>query len=1236
MALFQQLFRSLPSWSHDDDRWFATPFSGVYGDPGLAGRTVTKESALAMSAVYACITILSNSIASLPCYIYERQSDGGRRRATERIADRILTRRPNGEMSVFRFKQVVMAHLAAWGNHFSYVERDSRGIRNALWPMFPEHMRIRRNEKTSELEYVFHPPRGVEKVYTSWEIFHVPGWGYNGLVGKSPITLAREAIGLGLAQEEFGARFYGDGTHPGLVAIHPGSPKNETMVNLREALLTQVGGLGKSHRLLMLQDNMKLENISINPVDAEFIVSRKLQLQEVCRFYRMPPHMIADLDRATFSNIEHQSIEFVVHTLGPWLNLLESEFSFFFLTPEERQYYYFEFLVDKFLRGDIKSRYAAYQIARNAGWMNADEIRKKENMDPMEGGLGKIYTVNAGVQSLSWLTDDAAPGEAAPTPFTLANMLRKMEKGVMFELRERINTDVRHTLEGGLADLEERMTGKMSEHALAFSTELTKTAIAIDASFTRVSSLQGEERTKEAKSLMVVVKGFKKEFGEVQKRNASEQRQVWEALKTLPGISDSVADLCEAITTSNTALEAQIEEVKASVTSTSGKLSKKVSRDLQVLTDIANESHARMDDGLTQLSESTTIGDAVSELHEVVTTTRKELVEKLGKIHLDTDPIVDALVKSQEEVEVRFTAVEEAIRAGITPKMLRGVVQEKFSEGIIGLLHRLDSVEKRLMEMVPEDVIKSIVEEASQTTRGLIESSQPKPTDLSPLEGAIKDLDIKIKEGRQEPTDLSLLENSIKDLGARFNEIQGLVEDGKQKPTDLSPLEDAVKDLGARFGEIRDQEPPDLSTLERAIEDLDIKIKEGKQDPVDLSSLESAVKDLGARFNEIPDLVEDGRQEPVDLSPLEGAIKDLDTKIKENRQEPTDLSPLEGAVKDLGIRLDEIRREEPSSIDLSPLENSIKDLGARLEEVQGAVQNQVLPEIPEPTDLSAVEDAIKSLGARNTELMVAVGGVTSEQSGLMEIITKLSESQEQMVRTLGELRSENTAYGKEWGARYQELSDTMASIRAEIDELRALPNLSKEDHARLDELEAKVPELEERFTRATTTRTVANREKVNSQYLPLIQDALQFILNRECISVRRALKKFTGKREEMVRWLDDFYGDHPKFIELKLFRLFSTFLEALHVEIAIDDGGDAGEGLENFIRDHFDGYVERHMAASYGYLKGVAGNEDSVPIADMVDTWHNERAAKAAVEELGRAGEAILAFLESNSGNKGS
>jgi hypothetical protein len=222
-------------------------------------------------------------------------------------------------------------------------------------------------------------------------VWHLRGLSSDGLVGLSPIQLMRQAIGLGMATEEFGARFFGNDARPGGVLQHPGVLGNEAFERLQSSWETRHGGLSNSHRVAILEEGMQYSQIGIPPEDAQFLETRKFQVTEIARAFRVPPHMLADLERATFSNIEHQSIEFVVHSIRPWLVRWEQSIQQQLMLDRDRQKYFAEFVVDGLLRGDTVSRYQAYATGRQNGWLSANDIRTLENMNPVDGG--DIYLV---------------------------------------------------------------------------------------------------------------------------------------------------------------------------------------------------------------------------------------------------------------------------------------------------------------------------------------------------------------------------------------------------------------------------------------------------------------------------------------------------------------------------------------------------------------------------------------------------------------------------------------------------------------------------------------------------------------------------------------------------------------------------------------------------------------------------------------------------------------------------
>lgn len=344
------------------------------------------------SAVYACVRILAETVASLPLPVYERLPIGGKARAPTHSLYTVLHDVANPEMSAFSLRETMQAHLALWGNAYAEIVRDAGGRVRELWPIAPNLVTVNRSTVTKELLYSVQLPDGTQKPMSAGQILHIPGLGFDGIKGLAPIGYARQSIGLALATEEFGARFFGNGTNLGGIAKHPGKLSEQGSKNLRESINEKYSGISKSHRIMLLEEGMEFEKLGIPPEDAQFLETRKFQLNEIARIYRVPPHMIGDLERATFSNVEQQSIDFVVHTIRPWLVRWEKSIMLKLLTPDERRRYFAEFVVDGLLRGDIKSRYEAYAVGRQNGWLSANDIREMENLNAIEGG--DIYLVN--------------------------------------------------------------------------------------------------------------------------------------------------------------------------------------------------------------------------------------------------------------------------------------------------------------------------------------------------------------------------------------------------------------------------------------------------------------------------------------------------------------------------------------------------------------------------------------------------------------------------------------------------------------------------------------------------------------------------------------------------------------------------------------------------------------------------------------------------------------------------
>jgi HK97 family phage portal protein len=283
----------------------------------------------------------------------------------------------------------MFASLLLWGNGYAKITRDGVGHINGLWFLKPRQVEVYRGAD-GVITYRYTSDNGEMQEYSAKEIFHVSGFSLDGLKGISPIRQAKQTIGLTMATEEYGAKFFSNGARPGGVLEAAGVVKDPD--RLRAAWNAQFQGSRNGHRVAVLEEGVKYHTIGIPPDEAQFLETRKFQLSEICRIFRVPPHMIADLDRATFSNIEHQAIEFVQHTLRPWIVRFEQAVYKSLLNEIERKTYYARFNVDGLLRGDYQSRMQGYAIGRQNGWLSANDIRELEDLNPIPNG--GIYLVN--------------------------------------------------------------------------------------------------------------------------------------------------------------------------------------------------------------------------------------------------------------------------------------------------------------------------------------------------------------------------------------------------------------------------------------------------------------------------------------------------------------------------------------------------------------------------------------------------------------------------------------------------------------------------------------------------------------------------------------------------------------------------------------------------------------------------------------------------------------------------
>ena len=371
-----------------------------------SGKPVNERTAMQTTAVYACVRILAEAVASLPLHVYEYQDDGGKKLVHDHPLYYLLHDEPNPEMTSFVFRETLMSHLLIWGNAYAQIIRDGAGRVLGLYPLLPDKMDVQRDVR-GNIYYVYSRNSDENPMFKEYgdirlkaeDVFHIPGLGFDGLIGYSPIAMAKNAVGMTLACEEYGASFFANGANPGGVLEHPGVLKDPSKV--RESWNSVYRGVNNAHKIAVLEEGMKYQQIGIPPEEAQFLETRKFQINEIARLYRIPPHMVGDLDKSSFSNIEQQSLEFVKYTLDPWVIRWEQSLQRSLLLPGEKGKYFIKLNVDGLLRGDYQSRMNGYAVGRQNGWFSANDIREMENMNPIpdEQG-GNLYLINGAMTKL--------------------------------------------------------------------------------------------------------------------------------------------------------------------------------------------------------------------------------------------------------------------------------------------------------------------------------------------------------------------------------------------------------------------------------------------------------------------------------------------------------------------------------------------------------------------------------------------------------------------------------------------------------------------------------------------------------------------------------------------------------------------------------------------------------------------------------------------------------------------
>lgn len=385
------------SVSEKPENWFMKALSSVGSSKSRSGIYVTPERAMGFIAVYACVKLLSESVAQLPCNLYRRlDNKGNREKATDHALYDKLRYAPNGWMTAFDYHEYAQGGLGLRGNAYSFVERKSNGEISEIIPMNPSRVTVRVG---SDRRPVYDLLDESETDVPFSKIHHVAAFKTNAYVGMSPIQAGREGLGLAIATDEHAGTVFSNGTHISGVLERPFEsgmrPLGEEQVTeLKNQWKKLYTGLSNAGEVAVLQDGLKFKSITMNNTDAELLASRTFGINEVARLYNVPPHMIQLLDKATFNNIEVMALQYVMYSLMPWVRRHEAAQMRDLLTEEERKDYYIEFNVSGLLRGDMKTRFEAYARGRQWGWLSVNDIRRMENLPPVANGDVYLQPLN--------------------------------------------------------------------------------------------------------------------------------------------------------------------------------------------------------------------------------------------------------------------------------------------------------------------------------------------------------------------------------------------------------------------------------------------------------------------------------------------------------------------------------------------------------------------------------------------------------------------------------------------------------------------------------------------------------------------------------------------------------------------------------------------------------------------------------------------------------------------------
>jgi HK97 family phage portal protein len=409
LSRIARLFKADLAYS-DPKAWDRSLWN-LIGSQSLSGENVTEETALTYSAVFCAVNLISGTIGSLPLHLMQKKGEK-KRIADDRITYRLMHDEWNPLMSAMAGREVMMSHILLWGNGYAEKVRNGYGEVMELWPITPN--RVRPKMQNGEMVYEIRMERDSPIILSRDKVLHVPGLGFDGYMGYSVIAMARKSIGLGMAMESFGSLYFGKGTHPSIIVSHPGQLSPPARNNIKESMAKANSGLEQSHRILLLEEGMKVEKWTISPEESQFLASRTFQIPEIARWFNLPPHKLKDMGRATWGNVESEGISFVTDSILPWVIRLEQAYGMQILTKSDKDLsgrgrLYFKHSLDGLLRADSAARGTFYKELFNIGVLSINDIRAFEDLDPIEGGDIHLIPMN-----MVPLEDAGKPKEVKP------------------------------------------------------------------------------------------------------------------------------------------------------------------------------------------------------------------------------------------------------------------------------------------------------------------------------------------------------------------------------------------------------------------------------------------------------------------------------------------------------------------------------------------------------------------------------------------------------------------------------------------------------------------------------------------------------------------------------------------------------------------------------------------------------------------------------------------------------